>query len=159
MYFCQEDSKNPLFSLPRLFCSSFKLQIRPVLSGACPDAGPSRTFSSMPLLRAACNVFPPRGSFAGVCLIPDFPYLSTTSVRAGILFFFFFNLIWFMYLSLAGLGLHRCMSFSLVAVSGGSSLWCPGFSCCGAEALGLTGFSSCGSWALEHRFNSCGTQV
>ena len=97
MYFCQEDSKNPLFSLPRLFCSSFKLQIRPLLlSGACPDAGPSRTFSSMPLLRAACNVFPPRGSFAGVCLIPDFPYLSTTSVRAGILFFFFFkfNLIY-----------------------------------------------------------------
>ena len=89
MYFYQEDSKNPLFSLPRLFCSSFKRQLRPPhLSGACPDTGPSRSVHSMPLLRAACNVFPPRGTFAGVCSIPDFPYLSTTSARAGILFFF-----------------------------------------------------------------------
>ena len=96
----------------------------------------------MPLLRAACSVSPPLGAFAGVCLIPDFPCLSTTSARAGILYFF--NLLFFMYLSLAGLGLHRCMGFSLVAVSRGcSSLRCPGLSCCGAEAVGLTGFSSC----------------
>ena len=34
-----------------------------------------------------------------------------------------------------------------------------GFSCCEAQALGPVGFSSYGPWALEHRFNSCGTQV
>ena len=56
---------------------------------------------------------------------------------------------------------HR---LSLVAVSGGySSLWCVGFSCCGAQVLGALaslvvacGLSSCGSWALERRLSSYG---
>lgn len=37
MYSCREDSKNRLFSLPGLFYSSFKFQIKPpFLSDACP---------------------------------------------------------------------------------------------------------------------------
>ena len=45
----------------------------------------------------------------------------------------------FNYLFLAVLGLHCCLGFSLVVVSGGiSSLQC-GFSCCRARTLGHTG--------------------
>ena len=36
---------------------------------------------------------------------------------------------------------------------------CSGFSCCRARALGSVDFRSCGSRALEHRFNSCGSQA
>ena len=49
---------------------------------------------------------------------------------------FFFSVYSFLVL----LGLPCCSGFSLVAVSRGySSLWCPGFSRCGAQALGSTG--------------------
>ena len=53
------------------------------------------------------------------------------------------------------LGLCCCMSFSLVAASGGYSSWstwnshCSGFSC-GEWALGCMGSIRCSSWALEH---------
>ena len=105
------------------------------------------TVSSVPLRRAAWGVCPPLGTFAGVCLIPDFTYLSATSARVEILSFFKC-----IYLSLAGLGLHCCMGSSLVAVSRGCfSLQRPGRSCCGTGARGLMGFSTCGSWILEHR--------
>ena len=64
-------------------------------------------------------------------------------------FFFFYNYMYF----LAVLGLHCCMSASLIVASGGYSVvaqaphWasdCHGFSC-GARALGLAGFTS---WQL-----------
>ena len=65
-------------------------------------------------------------------------------------FFFFYNYMYF----LAVLGLHCCMSATLIVASGGYSVvgqaphWasdCHGFSCCGARALGLEGFTS---WQL-----------
>ena len=64
--------------------------------------------------------------------------------------FFFYNYMYF----LAVLGLHCCMSASLIVASGGYSVvaqaphWasdCHSFSCCGARALGLAGFTS---WQL-----------
>ena len=55
-----------------------------------------------------------------------------------------------MYMFLAGLGLHCCMGFLLVAASGGYSLinhsrasHCSRFSCRRAWAPGHAGFSSC----------------
>ena len=48
----------------------------------------------------------------------------------------------FIYLFLAGLGLHCCADFSLVVVCG---LLTGGFSR-GARVLGRTGFSSCSTW-------------
>ena len=63
---------------------------------------------------------------------------------------------YFMYLFLAVLGLHCCMSFSPVAVRGDYSLvvvyWCVGFHCsgfslCGSQAPGCAGLSSCLMWA------------
>ena len=73
-----------------------------------------------------------------------------------------FTLLLQFYLFLAGLGLHGCTSFSLVAASGGYS---PG-AVCGpltvaashfrVQALGRAGFSSCGPRALGHRLSRCG---
>ena len=52
----------------------------------------------------------------------------------------YMNFFFKVYLFWVVLGLHCCSGSSLVAVSRGySSLWCPGFSCCGAQALGSTG--------------------
>ena len=54
---------------------------------------------------------------------------------------------------LSALGLHCCAGFSLVVVSGGSSLvgapasHCGGFFCYGEQALGLEGFSRCSTLA------------
>ena len=50
------------------------------------------------------------------------------------------------------------MGFSLAAVSESYSLVAMGFSFRWL-LLWSTGFSSCGSWELEHRLNSCDTQV
>ena len=78
--------------------------------------------------------------------------------------FSFFILFYFVYLSLAALGLRCCTrAFSscsewgllFVAVRGSH---CSGFSCCGARALGA-GFSSCSSRALERRLSSCGARA
>ena len=84
---------------------------------------------------------------------------------------FFFNklkkyiyLFIYLWLHWVFVAMHR---LSLVAASGGySSLWCAGFSCCGARALGAPasvavarGLSSSGSQALECRLSSCGAQV
>ena len=63
--------------------------------------------------------------------------------RSSFLLFFFLlkNIIVLFIFGWAGLGLHCCMGFSLVVVSGGYSL---------VSVHGL-----CSSWALEHRLNSC----
>ena len=71
--------------------------------------------------------------------------------------FFFFNLC-----ILAGLALHCCSGYSLVAVSrllSGCAVpasHCGGFSC-GAQALGSVGFSGRGSWVWSTGFSSCGS--
>ena len=64
----------------------------------------------------------------------------------------------FIYLFLAGLGLHCCMGLSLVPVSGGYSLvdgaqasHYGGFFCCRAPVSRVCGLSSRGSRPLEHR--------
>ena len=105
----------------------------------------------LPYLPTAC----PQGP------LMSFPSLWVSSAciigfSDSFLFFFFFWSV---------LGLHCCMSFSLVAESQGFSLvavgrlLCCGFSCCTAQGIGCEGFRSCGSWALEHRLSSCGTQA
>ena len=67
-------------------------------------------------------------------------------------------------LILAVLCLHCCVNFSLVAESGGYSL----FAICRLliavaslvePGLSGTGLSSCGSQALEHRLDNCGTRA
>ena len=76
----------------------------------------------------------------------------------------------FIYLLVAVLGLHCCMSFLWVwrwgplFSCGALGSDCSGFSCCRASAFRCMGFSSCGMWAqslqlpgLEHRLSSCST--
>ena len=74
----------------------------------------------------------------------------------------FYLLIFKNCLFLAALG-SNCYCFSrlsLVAASGGySSLWCSGFSCCGAQALGHSDFNHCSSWALQHRLSRYGAEA
>ena len=74
------------------------------------------------------------------------------------IYLFYLYIFWLRWVFVAERGL------SLFAVSGGySSLWCAGFSCCGAWALGARAsvvvthrLSSFDSWALECRLSSCG---
>ena len=78
----------------------------------------------------------------------------------------------FIYLFLAVLGLHCCVSFlaqkkqHLPFRCGAQVSQCSSFSCCGAQALGVWAsvavapeLSSCRFLALEYRINSCGTQA
>ena len=77
----------------------------------------------------------------------------------------FFCLSFLKIIYLAVLGLLCCVDFSPVALIRGYSrrsihaAHCSDFSCCRAQALGHLGYTNCGSPALEHRFNSCGTQA
>ena len=86
--------------------------------------------------------------------------------------YFLVNLFTYLFICFfAVLGLHCCMGFSPVVMSGrllsSCGMWashCNGFSCCGAGSLGHTasvavvhGLSSCSSQALEHRLSTCGT--
>ena len=58
------------------------------------------------------------------------------------------------------LDLHFCAGkWGLLSIAVHGLLIALAFSCCRAHALGHMGFSDCSSWALEHRFNSFGTQV
>ena len=63
---------------------------------------------------------------------------------AKIVGFFFFNNLLF-YLFLIVLGLHCCLSASRSFSK--RAFQCSGFSCCGARTLGYSGFSSCSAWA------------
>ena len=86
--------------------------------------------------------------------------------------FFFFRIfkknkfILFIYFWLRWVFVAVCR-LSLVVVSRGyPSLWCTGFSCCGARALGTEAsvvvacrLSGCGSRSLERRLSSCGARA
>ena len=81
-------------------------------------------------------------------------------------YYLFFGIYLFIYFWLCWVFVAAC-GLSLVATSGGySSLWCTGFSYCGAWALGVQasvvvarGLSSCGSRALQRRLSSCGARA
>jgi len=82
-----------------------------------------------------------------------FPFIGTCfkSCRC-ISKFFFFNIILFLSLFLAVLGLRCCEGFYLVVASEGYSWWrCPGLSLQRLRMLQSAGFSRCGSRPLEHR--------
>ena len=66
--------------------------------------------------------------------------------------FYLFNLILFIYLLVALLGLCCCTGFSSIVMS-----W--GYSHCGMWAFPCGGFSCFHSQVLEHRFDSCGTRA
>ena len=85
-------------------------------------------------------------------------------------FHILFSNVYLFYLTLALLGLHCCVAFSLLAASRGyflavvrglltvaafpveHRLWDAR-----ASVFAALGISSCGSWVLEHRLNSSGT--
>ena len=119
--------------------------------------------SRVPLRRAAWGVCPPLGTFAGVCLIPEFTYLRATSARVGILSFFL------MYLFISGWPgsslLHGLFSscgepgLLFFAAPGPLLLWNRGSRAHGLQYLRLLGSGAQASVTEVHGFScpkACG---
>ena len=72
------------------------------------------------------------------------------------LFFFFFNIILFLYVCDGPWLLLRlfssCGRQGPLHICSAQASPCSGFSCCGARALGHTDFRSCGTWAQWSQF-------
>ena len=81
-----------------------------------------------------------------------------SSVYLFIFYIVIFNVIFKLflkfYLFLAALVFVAARGLSLVAASGGYSLRCSGFPCCGARALGMRA-----SVVVAHRLSSCGSRA
>ena len=79
------------------------------------------------------------------------------------LHFLYMYIILYIYLFLAVLGLHCCVGFSLVVVSGSYSLVTTHRRLVMVASLvagsRFAGLSSCSSWALKHRLISCRAQA
>ena len=78
--------------------------------------------------------------------------------------FFSENFLFILFLAALGLRCYTgffssCSKQGLLSSSSVRAAQCGGLSCCRARTLGCSGLISCGSRALQHKLNSCGTQV